>query len=196
MNTVSSHSFGDIVRRLALPFLLFTAVLCSLLSLSYYLLLPQLTHITVAGVSRELPDLKAYRAQLQQQISGLEQERRQFLLPVHNELYLKLKAQKHGRVRYQELRQQVGAISRSLITNQTNAVQIAGYQYNAQQNTFTLTGRIHNVGPRSMTVLAQLIEELGTIEQVTHVHSSRYTRLQNEDGTFYSPFTIRLTLQP
>ena len=190
------HSFGVIARRTAFSFFLFSLMLVLLLTLSWYLLVPELTRVEVGGSVRGITELKDYKTDLEAQISSLEHRRRFFLSQVDHDLYDRLKRLKRDRLKYQTLRKEVNDIIAHLVPDNSRAVSLSGFYYDAHRSLAELRGQIGNVGPRSMTVLAQFVEKLHTIPTVIDIDASRYTRLQNDDGAFYSPFTIRLTLSP
>ena len=190
------HTFGDIARRTAFSFFLFALVLTALLTLSWYLLVPELTRTEVGGEVRGLSELKEYKSDLEAQISSLEGERGFFLRPVDHDLYDQLKRMKSDRLKFQELRSDIGKAMVNLVPDQPDVVALSGFYYDGQHNTAEISGRIQNVGPRSMTVLAQFVDDLHRIESIISINSSRYTREQDSDNNFYSPFRIRLNLTP
>lgn len=183
---------GDIARRTAFSFFLFSIVLTALLTLSWYILVPELTEVEVGGTVRGLQELKAYKADLEGQILTMEDQRGSFLLPVNHELYQKLKGIKNERLEFQELRKEIRQVMIDLLPGRTDIVSISGFEFNATTKTGEVFGRIQNVGPRSMTVLAQFVEDISQIPMVSTVETSRYTRQETENGEFYSPFTLRI----
>ncbi len=60
-------------------------------------------------------------------------------------------------------------------------------------HTLILEGDVSGVGPGSMTVLAGFADALTSIESLTVKQTSPFTREQNPDGSFHSPFTITLS---
>lgn len=191
MNT-KSHSFGDIARRTAFSFFLFSLVLTALLGLSWYLLVPELTRVEIGGTVRGLQELKSYKADLEGQIVTLEDKRGSFLLPVDHDLYERLKTLKDDRLKFQELRREIRQIITDLVPGRTDVVSVSGFYFDAKTNTGEIHGQIHNVGPRSMTVLAQFVEDIDRIPMITNIETSRYTRQEGGNGSFFSPFTIRI----
>lgn len=189
------HSFGDIARRTALSFFLFAAVLTLLLSLSWYLLVPGLTRVEVGGSVRGMQELKEYKMNLDAQISTLKQQRSTFLRPVEHDLYQKVKVLQQERLGYQQLRRNVHTAISELVPGKKNAVSLSGFYYNGSQKQAEIRGRVHNVGPRSMTVLAEFVEKLDRIPGIITIDASKYTREETADHEFYSPFTIRFQLQ-
>lgn len=187
-------SAGDILRRVAFPFLLFSAVLASLLLLSWLLLVPRLASTEVGGVVRSATELREYKESLETEISSLEGSRTAFLLPVHHELYSRIKVIKRQRDRFQDMRRAVARILPEVAPDNPDAIHIAGIYYHAQKRTAEIRGEVRNVGPRSMTVLARFLESLKRIPFVISVESSRFTRLQRAEGEYYTPFTIHVQL--
>lgn len=189
------HSFGDIARRTALSFFLFATVLTVLLSLSWYLLVPELTRVEVGGSVRGMQELKEYKMNLDAQISTLKQQRSTFLRPVEHDIYQQVKLLQQERLGYQKLRRSINSAISELVPGKKNIVSISGFYYDGSQKQAELRGRVHNVGPRSMTVLAQFVEGLDRIPEIITIDASKYTREETADHEFYSPFTIRLRLQ-
>ncbi|MBT4119723.1 MAG: hypothetical protein HOG89_01175 [Candidatus Peribacter sp.] len=194
MNT-QRHSFGDIARRTAFSFFLFSLVLTALLALSWYLLVPELTRVEIGGTVRGLQELKAYKTDLEGQILTMEDQRGSFLLPVNHDLYERLKGLKDERLVFQKLRKEIRQVIVDLIPGRTDIVVISGFYFDATTNIGEIRGEVTNVGPRSMTVLAQFVEDIGAIDMVTNVETSRYTRQEGENGSFYSPFTLRISVR-
>ena len=194
MNT-QRHSFGDIARRTAFSFFLFSLVLTALLALSWYLLVPELTRVEIGGTVRGLQELKAYNTDLEGQILTMEDQRGSFLLPVNHDLYERLKGLKDERLVFQKLRKEIRQVIVDLIPGRTDIVVISGFYFDATTNIGEIRGEVTNVGPRSMTVLAQFVEDIGAIDMVTNVETSRYTRQEGENGSFYSPFTLRISVR-
>ncbi len=194
-NTTHQHSFEDIARRTAFSFLLFSAVLAGLLTLSWYVLVPELTHTEVGGTVRSMRELKSYKADLEAQILTLEEERGSFLLPVDNNLYNRLKSMKESRVMFQGFRQDLKRIIKDLVPDQAGIVHLDLFAFYATQNAVEIRGDVRNVGPRSMTVLAQFVEDIQELDSVLSVETNRYTRKQSEGIGFHSPFVLRVHLQ-
>lgn len=189
------HSFGDIARRSAFSFFLFSAVLLGLLLLSWYLLVPELSRVEVGGQVRGITEVREYKTDLEAQILSLESRRGTFLQPVRNPVYQRVKSLKQNRSKFQSVRSDLNRIMTTLVPEQKNAVLLTGFYFDTIRNKVELRGHIHNVGPRSMTVLAQFIDALHREEEIIDVQTSRFTRLQWTDGSFYSPFIIILTVR-
>ena len=194
MNT-ERHSFGDIARRTAFSFFLFSLVLTAFLALSWYVLVPELTRVEIGGSVRGLQELKDYKADLEGQIVALEESRGSFLLPVNHGLYQQLKRLKNDRLKFQDLRREIREVIKELVPGRTDVVVLSGFYFDASKNIGEIHGQVANVGPRSMTVVAQFVEEIHRIPMVINVETSRFTRQEGENGSFFSPFTIRMTVR-
>ncbi len=192
----SQHlSFGTIARRTAFPFFLFSLVLCLLLALSWILLVPGLTRVDISGTVRNFSGLQQYKSGLDAQILALEQQRNAFLQPANGGLYEQLKALKADRVRFQQLRAAINTAKTSVFPSRSDVVFINHFTFDSDKGIAEIQGDVRNVGSRSMTVLAAFTEAVKQIPIVQHVQTSRFTRLEHADHTFYSPFTISLTLR-
>ena len=189
------HTVGDIVRRTAFSFFLFAAVLAGLLTLSWYLLVPELTNVEIGGVSRGISELKAYQADLEEEIHLLENRRSAYLLPGQNVLYQNIKDLKAGREDFQILRSELTRVMKEIVPDHTDVIVLLGYYFSAESNIVEVRGDVRNVGPRSMTVLAKFVEEVRGISMVHDVASSRFARVEDDEIGFHSPFVLRITLQ-
>ncbi len=194
MNT-ERHSFGDIARRTAFSFFLFSLVLTAFLALSWYVLVPELTRVEIGGSVRGLQELQDYKADLEGQIVALEESRGSFLLPVNHGLYQQLKRLKNDRLKFQDLRREIRQVIKELMPGRADVVVLSGFYFDASKNIGEIHGQVANVGPRSMTVVAQFVEGIHRIPMVINVESSRFTRQEGENGSFFSPFTIRMTVR-
>lgn len=188
------HNIREILHRTSLPFFLFSSVLAFLLFLSWLLLLPGLTHIEVAGKQRSLQELLRYQTDLTGQITTLEAKRDDFLTPVQDDVYQRLLDMKEDRFRFQDVRREVTRTAQTLLPDVPDAIAFRSFLFDAEGQIAEIRGEVRNVGPRSMTVLAQFADALGRISFVQEVRSSRFTREDHGDGEFASPFTIRLIL--
>lgn len=186
---------GDCVKRIAFPFFLFAAMLTVLLTLSWFLLVPELTTVEIGGMPRDIADLKNYKADLMRKVHTLEDRRGSFLQPVHNNLYQRIKALKIQRSGFQTLRTELTSIAKELVPDRSDVVFFSILSFDAEAGTAEVRGDIRNVGPRSMTVLARFVEEVGRIAMVADVQSSRFMRLEHPERGFYSPFTLKLSLR-
>ncbi|MCA9370480.1 MAG: hypothetical protein KC680_00785 [Candidatus Peregrinibacteria bacterium] len=187
-------TLSDIVRRTAIPFCLFAVVLTGLLTLSWLLLIPQITDVTVGGQSRDVSHLQEYNNQIQGEITLLEHKRGAYLLPIHHEVYERLKVIKNERSQFEDLRKELKRIRNELVPGNSTVVSIASITFDAGKHTADIRGDIRNVGPRSMTVLARFVEAVQAINFVIDVEPSQYTRKEDPTLGFYSPFTLHIRL--
>lgn len=184
-----------LVRKLALPFLLFSAVLAALLLLSWALLLPEFTHLNVGGSVKSTSDLQRYRAQLVQSIDELKRTRNDYLFPLDETEYGKLTEAKLKDQKFDFLFEQIRTTGNQLVPDTAGVVAIKSYTYNAHDKKAVIEGMIRGVGPQSMTVHAQFIEALRILPGVESAKSSRFTREEDPKIGFYSPFVIELFLK-
>lgn len=195
INQKAHYSLGDILHRVALPFFLFAFVLMSLLFLSWALLLPKFTHVDIGGSVRSLNEMRVLRADLLSQIEGMEEDRAAFLSPVTDATYLSLMEEKEGSPGLLILFRDIERLAQSAVPEVDNAVVIQHFAYSANDDSLVLSGRVQNVGPRSMTVLAQFVEEAGKLPGVASVNAPRFERKEDEMIGFYSPFAITIILK-
>lgn len=183
-----------IAHRSALPLFLFSAVLLALLILSYLSLLPRLTTVELAGSVRDAQGLRAYHASLLEQITEKERQRDALVLPMEGSTYRRLVEVKHAQFPLLVLRSSLEQTVRQLLPDETDVVRIESMRYIPSKKRVELTGDVRNVGSRSMTVLAQLVEELRAQPFVSDIASPRFRRVQDPRIGPHSPFTLRIKL--
>jgi len=187
-------TLGHILKRVALPFFLFSAVLFGFLTLSWYLILPKLTTIEVAGQKRDAVQLKNYVMDLQANVLEMEDVRSELVTPLRSGLYGVAKEFKFSVLSPMSLCSQIMQIGSELVADQKDAIHISILRYNQSKGTLHLEGRVQNVGPRSMTVLAQFVEALKELEWVSDINLPRFTRDHDQEKGYISPFVFQLQL--
>ncbi len=188
-------SLGDVIRRAGLPFLLFTSILMGLLLLSWYLLLPKLTTIDVGGTARGMTELKDYAYSLQGQVHEEERNRNAFVLPTRDTLYGSLVNQKRESRATLNLRSEIAKAATTVVPDNKQAIVFFGMQHKISENIFKVRGDVRSVGPRSMTVLGQFVEDLRKIPFVESVEGAKYVREEDPSIGFHSPFVIEIKLK-
>ncbi len=191
----SKKSLPDILERIAVPFALFSIVLLSLLLLSWYLLLPGFTTVDIAGSVRSIADVPLYEQQLMQDIAETQEARDMLVMPLKGSLYENLKEEKRSRALVMRLRSDILHVAISLVPSHPDGVHIQTISFHPSKESVEITGDVRNVGPSSMTVLAQFVDALGHVPSVQNVRASKFVREENAQLGFYSPFTIQLLLE-
>lgn len=186
-------SLETILARVAFPFLLFSLVLVSLLSLSWLLLLPRYTSIDVGGKLRSADGIRQYTSKLTAQIATKEEERQQLVLAVHDPQYDALKKERTSRLSLDDVRTELLQLAKA-VTGKDDVVHIGALAEDSATQTITLRGDIRNVSTRSMTVLAQFADALKKLSFVSTATTPAFTREEEKTIGLTSPFTITLTL--
>lgn len=189
------QSLDQIFRRSSLQFFLFSAALMGLLMLSRYVLLPPLTQVEVSGSLMGLQELQVHKQGVEKDIIALEKKRNSFLSPQQSDIYRTLQKRKLARMRVQDIRKDIGRIAKTLVPDQEDVILLLGMEYDGRGDVVEIWGEVRNVGTRSMTVLAQFVESLRDLRLVKDIDASRYTRREDQDGSYYSPFDIYLLLE-
>ncbi len=193
-NRRQSVPFATIVHRSALPLFIFSLVLLVILVLSNLFLIPKLTTLEIAGEKRDTQGLRAYHESLLQELTGKEQERDALVLPTGDTAYRRILQKKQAEFPLLVLRSSLEQVVRQLLPDKKDAVYLESIRYLPGEQSAELTGDVRNVGSRSMTVLAQLLEELRALPFVSDVASPRFTRKEDADIGPHSPFTLRMLL--
>jgi hypothetical protein len=190
----SSLSMSDVIRRTALPFFLFSVVLTGLLLISWYALIPELTSVEIAGQKRGLKEIRAYRDDLVSQIETIEANRDEFLMPVQDPIFVGLRAKKQEVPEFMGLRSDIGRVAQSMHPEMDGAVAISLFAVDIDAKQAKVNGEVRNVGPRSMTVLAEFIDEVRELPGIGEVDTSKYTRKEHPERGFFSPFSLAISL--
>ncbi len=193
--SVHSATLMPILERAALPLLLFCGALFVLLFISWFGILPRFTQFAVADALLSPTEMATYVSTLRATVQTQEQKRNRLVLPINDSFYDVLKLQKRSVINTYDLRARLIEASAG-IADAADAVFIEHIALNTETHTATITGDVHHVGPRSMTVLASYVERLKSLSFVEHLEAPSYTRVQNTDGTVHSPFSLSLTLRP
>jgi len=186
----ASPGLGAILHRIAVPLLVFCAVLLGLLSLSYILLLPQLTRVEILGEQRDTVELRAHIQQLKASVLSMEDQRSSLVTPLEDGLFSFMKSRKLSQPSFLLIKSIVYEAAK-VVPEYPHAVHVTQMHYTAD-GSVVLTGRVEGVGPRSMTVLAQFVDALKKSASVQSVDLPRFTREQSDDGAFVSPFQFTM----
>ena len=174
-------------------FTLFACVLCGALVLSDIFLLPMFSRIEVGGKDRDIISLQQYRADLVAELDSAEQRRNQLLLPLYGERYRSLMQYKASQRDFLGLQSEIDTLAHSF-DEQQPVVHIEAYAL-SNEGILTISGDVRNVGPRSMTVLAQFVSALQELAILESVEGVRFSREEQPHVGPVSPFTLRLVLQ-
>ena len=188
------HTAAAIAHRSALSLFLFALVLLVLLVLSHLYFLPKLTTVDVAGSERDAQQLRSYHSTLLDDLIAKERKRNGLILPMEDSEYRRLVEMKHAQLPLLVLRSSLLQTASQMLPDETNVVHVESMRYIPGKQRVELSGDIRNVGSRSMTVLAQLLEELRMQPFVSDITSPRFQRMHDERIGPYSPFTLRMKL--
>ena len=186
-------SLASLLRNMAVPFLLFAVVLATLLTLSFALLLPLFTEVEAGGKQRTAADLQTYHTQVLASIFQEEQERDRAVLPAVDAAYAALRDERQEDSSLAVLRGRILQTASSLVP-EAGAVHVRSFTYDRSAHSLTLDGEVRNVGPRSMTVLAQFVDELQRVSGIAAVQPPPFERRDDPVIGPHSPFSIVLTL--
>lgn len=175
------------------PLLLFSGVLALLLLISEVVWLPRMTRIEVGGVERSLPELEAYRMDLQARIMQAEDERDAFLLPVRDVSFLQAIAWKQAQEDLVSLEESL----RHAATKLTDPAEMvfASIELRPADKQLVVKGDVRGVGPGSMTMLAQFLEEVKGLPNVASLTPPSFVRIDDPTIGFHSPFIFTVTLR-
>ncbi len=184
----------SLISRLGLPLFLFGTSLFALLLLSFTIVLPHFTRFDLNGEALSASAVSDYRDQLQSQIKDAVEKRDDFLLPSHDAAYDQLRTRRTTAPDPVSIRTQIISVA-SAAAAQKDAVVFSVMRIDAQKGTVHLEGAVRNCGPRSMTVLAQVVEALRTASFIESLTPPLFERKEEAPGVFHSPFSFDLALR-
>ncbi len=184
-----------ILERSAVPLLLFGAVLFVLLFVSWFGILPRFTRFAVADLSLSPTEMDAYVAEQRSSLSALEEKRDRLVLPEHDAGYTALKNEKRTLQNALDIKTLLLQVAGDL-HEVPDAIVITHIDFDSTTSKVSVTGDVQNVALRSMTVLASYIENVEALPVVKDFVRPSFTRAQNADGTFHSPFKISFRYLP
>lgn len=192
---VSVPSFREVLRRAALPFAVFGIVLLLLLLLSWVLLLPKFTRVELHGALQNSAGLKAYVQEVQREIGKVEGKRAELILPLDGSPYGMLAQAKVEESSLPEMHAAVIGTANSVVPGESDAVSLTSVRFDGAARAIEVKGDVRNVGLRSMTILAELVDDFGTLPFVAHAEHPSFTREKDPLIGYHSPFIIRLILR-
>ncbi len=201
MNTLPSSlvvlphtSPAEILRRIAMPFLLFAAVLAVLLMLSWSMLVPRLARVDVGGRTLTAEEIRAYRVDLAAQIVAGEGQRRDLVLSVQDPAYIALKQSRRSALPVTQLLAELETQA-AAGADQPDAVHLSFLRYDILSGSGSLRGDVRFVGSRSMTVLASFVDVLGRLPVLASVTPPPFIREDDPVTGAHSPFALSFTVK-
>ena len=178
----------------AVPLYLFSVSLVLLLTLSWFVVLPQFTRFQVGAQILNATDLVRYRSSLEAKVHTLESKRDALLLPAHDPVYTALRDARAEQPTPVELRQELLSIA-AASTGKPDAVVIGRIAVDLDAETMHIEGIVQHAGFQSMTLLAQYVEALQAAPFVESLTPPTFTREEGPAGVFHSPFSLDITLK-
>ncbi len=185
---------AEILRRVAMPFLLFATVLTALLMLSWSMLVPRLARVDVGGRTLTAEEIRAYRTDLAAQIVTGEGQRRDLVLSVQDPAYIALKQSRRGALSATQLLSELETQAKAS-ADQPDAVHLSFLRYDILSGSGTLRGDVRFVGSRSMTVLASFVDVLGRLPILSSVTPPPFVREEDPVTGAHSPFALSFTIK-
>jgi len=186
-------SLKEAGERLAFPLFLFSLILFCFLLLSWAFLLPYISQVHMGGERTGVRELQSYHRELTERLVHAEDARERTVLPILDPLYLELRSKKLAMPSFLRVHEEVRRIAARIVPDIADAVTVERLDFVADTGALEITGRTGHVGPRSMTVLAQLTDALLQSSFIESLNQPAFTRQEDASG-FFSPFLIRAQL--
>ncbi len=184
-----------ILERISLPLLSFGVVLFFILFMSWIFVLPRMTMFSVGGVNVSVDEAIAYERILRADVTALDAERKEIVLPFIDATYDALMAEKRARSIVINHRVTVLSTLRRTVEAAGATVRIDADLLDFSQNTMTIRGAVKDNEPGTMAALAAGMDAVINLPFVQGGEPAPFMREQEPDGTYVSPFKISLTLQ-
>jgi hypothetical protein len=186
-----AEAHASLWARLGSGLFLFSLLFSTILGASYFYVLPRLTAVKLQGKTVDLSVIMPYEQKLRAQLEDAESKRNRIVLPVNDAQFEFLKQSAQC---YPLLEDMSAQIAKAADAIGDKAVVFSGFAFDAK-GTLSLAGDVRNVGPRSMTLLAQLVESLEALPFVSSAVPPAFTREKDAVIGFHSPFSFSLTLK-
>lgn len=191
-NSAAPQPLSTIAKRVALPFLLFSGSLFSLLLLSWIFLLPKFTNVERPdGTAMTPSSIAVYTRTLSANVLEAEKHRTMLVRAVNDETYRRLIDARAASLTPLDIEQYLRQAAARLGEREAG---ITFSRIVVDQHIVTVEGDIRNVGTRSMTVLAAFIDSVAELSIVSDFKRPAFTREILPDGSMHSPFTFTFTL--
>jgi hypothetical protein len=169
--------------------LLFSGVLLGLLLLSLFLVLPRYTTLQLGGAVLSASTVPEYARRLEAEIEAEEAKRDALTLPLRDPLYVALR-ERSTTLSLADLEHLLDAMLAA--SSYGDAVHIDALVVEGDKA--EMAGDVHGVGPRSLTVLAQFVDDLASQSFVGSLTPPSFVREDDPMVGIRSPFVIRMTL--
>lgn len=177
------------LKRLSSVLLIFSGALFVLLLVVSTVLLPRMASVRVGDALLSPEDASEREQKLRAELLAMERTRKQLVLPIAFPAYEELKEEKRQAPSLALLRADLRRAAER--TGEAAGVVIESLTLDAAQGTAEAAGRVENVGPRSMTVLAAFIEEVEKLPVVRDLERPSFKREEDRERGFFSPFMFR-----
>jgi hypothetical protein len=182
------------LERVAMPMLLFTAILAGLQIFSLLWLLPRFTQVPVAGSILPAKTVLEEERRLASELEQAKSYRNDVILPSHDEEYEILKARKRTEPSLLRIEEELRRAA-ALAAPEKDAIVFTHIALDSAAGTVEVSGDVR-MGLRSMTVLASFVEEVGALSMTDELTAPTFERLDDGKGSVHSPFTLHLRLKP
>lgn len=194
--TISESSLQELGWRITVFLSIFTGTTSAVLILSWFLLLPAMMQLPLEGRAIPSRDIHQYVQELQGRIHVAAKRRDELMSPVRDPLYTQLRIEKYSYLTLPALYSEIQRVAGIVAEGRSDVVFLQSLQFHRGERTLLLEGEVRNVGPRSMTILAQLVDRLRTLSLVSSVDLPLFQRAYDTQRGFTSPFTLMLHLTP
>ena len=184
-----------VIERMLLSMMIFFGAASVVLGVSYMFVLPQLTSVDIAGVSRDASSLSASVSSLDANVQALVQQREELITPLRGTLYGALRSRKMQRPSFALLRSSIQHAASTLVPGRNDVVFLDSVTYHLEEGVVDIQGSIQHVGPSAMTYVAQFVDACSAVPNVQSVDPPRFERKRDTEGNFYAPFSFRLHVQ-
>lgn len=190
---IPKASFDGILDRVALPFFIFSAVLGAFLLASAAMVLPQFKLVEVSGKTYDAAQLETLRAELTAKVGEAEKRRDELVLPEQEPTHEQAKDERRATPSIAGIRARMLDDMKSI--DPAHGIVVSTFAFDETKNVITLTGDVRNVGPRSMTLLAEFVDGLKKLPGVASIDGEEYVRQEDKKTGPHSPFSLTLHFQ-
>ncbi len=182
--------YKAILGRIAEPFAIFGGSLLLLLIVAQFAVLPLFNRFEINGQKLKPEQLAQYKAQLTQDVAEAESARNLLVLPVKNETYHLLQAEKDAMPSLAFVTSSIGQVAKN--TQGSGSIVLQHFDIDGQ--TVHVKGDVR-AGLSSMTVLATFIEGVEKLPFADTFVRPSFTREEDEVLGAHSPFEFSFVMK-
>lgn len=182
------------LAKLGMPVLIFGGTFLVIAVALSHLVSPDRFPVRVGDKVVRLVDLESEERALKAAQAELLADRQELLKDADTTVLHRVATLKSSMVSIGSVMMAVDDVRRSFRIGSNDPIAIPSVSFDGTAGTLTLGGTVHDMGGRSIQVLASFVDGLRKVSLIKSVSEPEYTSVTADDGSTTSPFTLTITL--